>query len=274
MTQTAEAWLNDLTSLYIPTPTQFVAARSHRSSIEIRLDAHHGLHEMFEIGSLRHGTGVWIHSDADYMASLKGVPPSSPWTMLNKVKESLHSRFPGTSIEVRRPAVVCRFYDTTVEVVPAYPSDTGYWIANPADVWMKSYPKQHNMYVNGVNNKHNGAVKLLARQLKVWKYRRNVPVSSCYLEMRTALHMGGESVYLPLWDLYLSLKKMLDVRLAAMNDPTGLGSRFGACSSEANRTDALSKLSTAVARALKAKDYAEVGYNSLAIDQLRLLFDK
>ena len=91
MTQTAEAWLNDLTNLYIPTPTQFVAARSHRSSIEIRLDAHHGLHEMFEIGSLRHGTGVWIHSDADYMASLKGVPPSSPLTMLNKVKETLQS---------------------------------------------------------------------------------------------------------------------------------------------------------------------------------------
>jgi hypothetical protein len=274
MTQTAEAWLNDLTNHYIPSSTQFDAAKSHRSSIEITLDVYLGLHEMFEIGSLRHGTGVWIHSDADYMASLKGVPPESTWTMLNKVKETLQCRFPATSIVVRRPAVVCRFSDTTVEVVPAYPSDTGYLIANPADGWMKSYPKDHNMYVNGVNNKHSGAVKRLARQLKVWKYRRNVPVSSCYLEMRTAQHMDSESAYLPLWDLYLSLKNMLDVRLAPMNDPTGLGSRFGACSSEANRTDALSKLSIAVARALKAKDYAENGYNALAIEHLRLLFDR
>jgi hypothetical protein len=274
MTQTAEAWLNDFTDHYIPSSAQFDAARSHRSSIEIRLDVYLGLHEMFEIGSLRHGTGVWTHSDADYMASLKGVPPESPWTMLNRVKENLQCRFPATSVEVRRPSVVCRFSDTTVEIVPAYPSGTGYLIADPADGWMKSYPKEHNTYVNDVNNKHNGAVKRLARQLKVWKYLCNVPVSSCYLEMRTAQHMGGESSYLPLWDLYLSLKKMLVVRLAAMNDPTGLGSRFGACSSEANRTDALSKLSTAVARSLKAKDYAGDGYNSLAIEQLRLLFNK
>lgn len=47
MTKTAEAWLNDLTSLYIPSSTQFDAALSHRSSIEIRLDVYLGLHEMF-----------------------------------------------------------------------------------------------------------------------------------------------------------------------------------------------------------------------------------
>jgi hypothetical protein len=274
MTQTAEAWLKEVTDLYTPTSTQFDAAKSHRSSIETRLDAYLGLHEMFEIGSLRHGTGVWNYSDADYMASLKGVRPESPWTMLNKVKETLEGRFPGTTIAVRRPAVVCKFSDATVEVVPAYPADTGYWIADPADGWMKSHPKDHNNYVNGVNNKHSGVVKRLARQVKVWKYRRNVPLSSCYLEMRVAKHMEEESGYLPLWDLYLSLKKMRDSGLAAMNDPTGLSSRFGACSSEANRADALSKLSTAVGRALKAKDYAADGCNALAIEQLRLLFDK
>ena len=274
MTQTAETWLKELTDLYTPTPTQFDAAKSHRSAIEARLDVYLGLHEMFEIGSLRHGTGVWKYSDADYMASLKGVRPESPWTILNKVKETLQDRFPNTAIVVRRPAVVCKFSDATVEVVPAYPTDTGYWIADPADGWMKSHPKDHNKYVNGVNNKHNGAVKRLARQVKVWKYRRNVPVSSCYLEMRAAKHMDGESSYLPLWDLYLSLKKMHDAGLASMNDPTGLGSRFGACSSEANRNDASSKLNTAVNRALKAKDYAKDGYDTLAIEQLKLLLNR
>lgn len=274
MSQTAEAWLKDLTDLYTPTSTQFDGAKSHRASIEARLDAFLGLHEMFEIGSLRHGTGVWQYSDADFMASLKGVRPDSPWTMLNKVKETLQARFTSTTIVIRRPAVVCNFSDGFVEVVPAYPADSGYWIADPADGWMKSHPKDHNQYVNGVNNKHNGAVKRLVRQVKVWKYRRNVPVSSCYLEMRTAKHMDGESGYLPLWDLYLSLKKMYDAGLASMNDPTGLGSRFGACSSESNRVDAMSKLSTAVNRALKAKDYAKDGYNALAIEQLKLLFDR
>lgn len=271
---TARQWLDDLTSQYTPSSSQFDGARSHRAAIEVRLDTYLGVHEMFEIGSLRHGTGVWLYSDADYLVSLKGIRPDSPWTMLNKVKEQLQARFPSTTVVVRRPAVVCKFSDGDVEVVPGYPASSGYWIANPADGWMLTHPKDHNKYVTDVNTKHNGAVKKLARQVKVWKYKRNVPVSSCYLEMRTAKHMDGEASYSPLWDLYLSLKKMHDAELASMNDPTGLGSRFGACSSESTRQDAISKLGTAVIRARKAKDYDNEGNSEKAIEQLKLLFDR
>lgn len=272
---TARQWLADLTSEYTPTSSQFDGARSHKAAIQVRLDTYLGVHQMFEIGSLRHGTGVWLYSDADYLVSLKGIRPDSPWTMLNKVKEQLQARFSSTTVVTRRPAVVCKFSDGDVEVVPGYPAlGGGYWIANPSDGWMLTHPKEHNQYVTDVNSKHNGAVKKLARQVKVWKYRRNVPVSSCYLEMRTAKHMDGETSYSPLWDLYLTLKKMRDADLAAMNDPTGLGSRFGSCSSESNRLDAMSKFDRAVSRALKAKDYADDGYDSLAIEQLKLLFNK
>jgi len=273
VTQTVTSWLADLTSLYTPTSSEFDAARSHRASIEARLDYSLGVREMFEIGSLKHGTGVWRYSDADFLVALKGVQPQSPWTMLNKVKQSLQDRFTSTTVVVRRPAVVCQFSDATVEIVPAYES-SGYWIADPADGWMKTHPKDHNNYVNRVNNKHNGNVKRLARQIKVWKYQRNVPVSSCYLEMRATQHMDGENTYSPLWDLYLALKKMSDIELASMNDPTGLGSRFGSCSSESNRQDALSKLERAVSRARKAKDYAEENDHESGVEQLKLLFNR
>lgn len=274
ITEIARSWLSDLTSLYTPTATQLEAARGHRASIESRLDAYLGVHELFEIGSLRHGTGVWLHSDADYMVSLHGARPTSQWTMLNNVKDTLQERFKSTPIAVRRPAVVCYFSDGIVEVVPAYPSDSGYWIDNPAGDWMKSHPKAHNRFVNEVNSRHTGAVKTLARQLKTWKYLRDVPISSCYLEMRAAEHINGESGYSPLWDLYLALNKMHAAGLSSMNDPTGLGSRFGACSSEPNRSSALSKLSTAVTRARKAKDYESDDKHSEAIEQLRLLFNR
>src|SRR5699024_1786990 len=105
---------------------------------------------MFEIGSLRHGTGIWRHSDADYLASLKGGRPQSSTTMLNKVRDALIGRFLNTTISVRSPAVVCRFSDCEVEVVPGYVADTtngpGYWIADPASTggWMKTYPEAHN----------------------------------------------------------------------------------------------------------------------------------
>lgn len=275
MTQTATSWLTELTNKYTPSPSQFDAARSHRASIQARLDYELGVREMFEIGSLKHGTGVWVYSDADFLVSLKGVQPQSPWTMLNKVKQSLQGRFTSTEIVVRRPAVVCKFSDGSVEIVPAYPATSGYLISDPASGgWMKTYPKDQNDYVNRVNNRHNGKVKLLARQLKTWKYKRHVPVSSCYLEMRAAQHMDGESSYVALWDLYTALKKMADVNLAAMNDPTGLGSRFGSCSSESNKSDALSKLERAVTRARKARDYAQQEDHKSAIGQLALLFDQ
>jgi hypothetical protein len=275
VTQTATAWLNALTNKYTPSASQFDGARSHRASIQARLDYELGVHEMFEIGSLKHGTGVWLYSDADFLVSLKGVQPQSPWTMLNKVKASLQGRYTSTEIVIRRPAVVCKFSDGTVEVVPAYPATSGYNISDPAsDGWMRTYPKDHNNYVNRVNNDHDGKVKLLARQIKVWKYKRNVPVSSCYLEMRAAQHMDGESSYVALWDLHAALKKMSDANLAAMNDPTGLGSRFGSCSSESTKADALSKLERAVTRARKARDHAKNDDHINAIEQLKLLFDQ
>lgn len=272
----ATTWLSEHTNLYTPTPAQFDSARSHRSAIQARLDLYLGISEMFEIGSLKHGTGVWQYSDADYLVSLKGFQPTSPWTMLGKVKEQLQLRFPSTEIVIRRPAVVCKFASGHVEIVPGYPTQNGgYWISDPAsDGWMLTHPKQHNAYVTNINTQHNGAAKKLARQLKTWKYKRNVPISSCYLEMRAAKHMDEQDAYLPLWDLYLVLKKIHDIELASMNDPTGLGSRFGAYSSQYNKEDAMSKLSRAVDRARKAKDYEDEGRHDQAIEQLKLLFNR
>lgn len=280
MTQTATQYLASLTSTYTPSANQFDGARGHRNSIETRLEATFGLYELFETGSLKHGTGVAGHSDADYVASLKGIRPTSEWTTLNKVKADLQVRFPHTDIVVRRPAVVCRFSDGTVEVTPAYPAYTtsrdrdGYWIPDPTGGWMKAHPKDHNAYVNEANKKHSGAAKKLARQVKVWKYERSVPVSSCYLEMRAAKYASDETSYFPVLDLYYFLNRLLGHQLAAMNDPSGLSSRFTATSSDAAKTEALSKLTTAVNRARKAYEFDKDGKHANAIEQLKLLFDQ
>lgn len=82
-----------------------------------------------------------------------------------------------------------------------------------------------------------------------------------------------EPSYYPVLDLYYFLKNLQDISLAAMNDPTGLGSRFFATSSSTNRDDAMSKLETAVSRALKAKDYDRAGNDDNAVEQLGLLFN-
>ncbi len=277
MATTANSWLAELNTYFTPSQSDFAAAKSHKDSIESRLDYEFGVYRMFEIGSLRHGTGVWYYSDVDYLVSLKGIKPTSSTTMLEKVKTSLKARFPSTTISIRRPAVVCTFSDAVVEVVPGYVDDAGgYNIADPASLggWMKTYPEKHNEYVNKVNQKNNAGAKKLARQLKIWKYKRNVPISSCYLEMRASKYMDGQSSYSAVLDLYYVLNELKRVDLAAMNDPTGLGSRFTACSSQATKSDAISKLNTAVDRALKAKDAYLEDAESRAIEQLALLFNR
>lgn len=276
MAATATSWLNDLTSLFTPTASQFDGAKGHKASIEARLDYVLGVYRMFEIGSLRHGTGVWRYSDADYLVSLKGIQPSSPLTMLTKVKDALQARFTSTIITIRQPAVVCHFSDGIVEVVPGYiAAGGGYMIADPRGGWMKSFPEEHNKYVNEINAKHsNGGAKKLARHLKIWKYQRNVPVSSCYLEMRAAKFLSTETAYVPIIDLYYALKHLQSVELASLNDPTGLGSRFGSCSSDSTKADALSKLDTAVVRAGRAMSFHLADDHDKAIEQLKLLFNR
>ena len=275
MPNTASAYLNSLLLFYTPSSTYFNAARSHRSSIETRLELRLGVKEMFETGSLRHGTGVAHWSDADYLVSLKGERPMAT-TTLNSVKDALAERFPSTIVKIRRPAVVCDFASgkETVEIVPAFTEDLGYWIPDPMGGWMRTHPKDHNSYVNEVNKKHSGGAKKLARLAKVWKYKRSVPVSSCYLEMRAAKYADGEkSWYMPV-DLHRYLSWLQDLALAAMNDPTGLSSRFTACSSDSNKSDALSKLATAVTRARKEREFDEKGQDNAAIEQYKLLFNQ
>ena len=239
------------------------------------MDLRLGVREMFETGSLRHGTGVSFWSDADYLVSLKGERPSSD-TSLNRVRTELADRFPSTVVKIRRPAVVCDFASgkETVEIVPAFSATSGYWIPDPTGGWMKTHPKDHNNYVNDVNRKHGGGAKKLARLAKVWKYKRNVPISSCYLEMRAAKYADGESTWcLPL-EIHRYLSHLQTIEFAAMNDPTGLGSRFTAYSSEAKRDDALSKLERAVTRARKAKDLYIESKDTEAIVQYKLLFNQ
>jgi hypothetical protein len=278
MGETTTAYLTRLLSIYTPSSTYFDSARAHRAGIESRLDSRLGVKEMFETGSLRHGTGVWCYSDVDYIVSLKGSRPTAT-TALNNVRNALQDKYPSTTIRVARPAVVCEFAsgDETVEVVPAFDdsSGNGYWIPDPkTGDWMRTHPKDHNAYVNDVNRKHSGGAKKLARLAKVWKYKRNVPVSSCYLEMRAAKYADGE----PYWDLPIDLCRYLqhlqDIELAAMNDPTGLGSRFTAYSSDSTKSYAISKLDTAVARATKAKDQYALGNHDKAIEQWKLLFNQ
>lgn len=74
-------------------------------------------------------------------------------------------------------------------------------------------------------------------------------------------------------DVYYYLDSLESHSLAAMNDPTGNTGRIEPCSSAANKSDALSKLDTAVMRALHGKDFDLAGRTRDAFAQWDLLFN-
>lgn len=283
MARTLEQAFSEFNSRVTPTDTERNKASSHRQAIYDKLNNQYGLYRMFESGSFKHGTGISGHSDVDYFVSLKSTRPEHSYSILNSVRDTLKERFPYTHIHVARPAVVLEFgrgYER-VEIIPAYSAGTvadtqnvKFRIPGVLEEWLESTPEAHLAYVSSSDLKvAAGSTKRLTRLVKAWKYYRQVPISSFYLEMRAAAYMRRQSSYIPWLDLYYFLQELNGNSLAAMNDPTGNTGRINACSSDATRTDALSKLRTAVSRAEIACGYGTRGNFQAAFNEWDKLFN-
>ncbi|MFK0250877.1 nucleotidyltransferase [Amycolatopsis azurea] len=281
MATTASEGFNTLLGWLTPTDSERAKAASHRQSIEDKLESKFGVYRMFESGSFKHGTGVSGHSDVDYFVSLKSNRPMLSDSTLSAVRSALQDRFPFTRIHVERPAVVLEFgqgYER-VEVIPAYAKERvtdkevmKFNIPGVVDEWLESTPEAHADYVNGCNKVPKGGAKELARLVKAWKYYRNVPISSFYLEMRAAQYMEGETFLDYPQDIKRFLSRLQSHDLAAMNDPTGYTGRINACSTDTKRNDALSKLNLAVTRVTNALEEHKAGDTKKAFEWWDKLF--
>jgi Second Messenger Oligonucleotide or Dinucleotide Synthetase domain len=283
MAKTVDQGFEEFLKRLVPTEAQRAAGAAHRASVKAALDANLTVRNFYETGSFSHGTGVRGYSDIDALVSIGNSKPESSYTALNWVKDALSKRFPITTVVIDRPALVAKFgggYETW-EVIPAFITGRGgkdqlvYDIPGPSagSAWIDSAPKEHLAYVNDCNEKpHKGDAKDLTRLIKAWKYYCNVPVSSFYLEMRCAQHVATQTTYVHVWDVCQLLEKLHGHEMASMNDPKGASGRIYACSSDATRTDALSKLKSAATRARKALDAYRDGKTDTAFYNLDLLF--
>jgi hypothetical protein len=208
--------------------------------------------------------------------------PDPSYSVLERVRDVLKTRFRFTPIGISRPAVTVEFaagYETW-EVIPAFVKGTRgsefiYDIpgASPGSGWIRSAPKVHLQYVNACNEiPRRGQAKALSRLIKAWKYFNDVPISSFCLEMRSAQHVAGLQAYVHVWDVCLVLKSLYQHQLAPMQDPTGATGWFYPCSSADDRTTALSKLLTGMVHARLALDADRAGDNWTAFYHLDQLF--
>ncbi|MFD6391444.1 hypothetical protein [Nocardia sp. NPDC060259] len=244
-----------------------------------RLLSRVGVLSTFESGSFTHGTAIPRYSDVDLMA--RG--PSSwrtlePYTVLRKVQDALAAEsYLFSSLKISSPAVKVQYsYGPNFEVAPAVfarcdGNDHVYEIPAP-NAWVYSAPAAHNRYVTGQNDRLGKRVKPLVRLLKAWKYHVGVPVSSTYLELRTAEYSAGESSILYEIDMEILLRKMITADFRAMNDPIGVCTRIQACSSDTNRRSTLAAAERAVEALEIARDAKNAKNGSIYQRAMRLVF--
>jgi len=258
------------------------AAKSHRASIESCLKNNFGLIRFTRIGSFGNGTNISGYSDVDYLACLPtNVLTKTSKASLLKVKNALNTRFHSTNVRVSTPAVVCPFgtrksEDTEVVAADYMKEKNGfkiYEIADSNNGWMEVSPDAHNDYVSKVDKKHGGKVKPLIRFIKAWKYYRDVPISSFYLEMSVAKYANDESSIIYDIDVKRILAMLNKSKLAAMRDPTDMTGYISPCKTEAFKKDALSKLSIAATRAEKAQVAEKNNDTKIAFDWWRRLYN-
>src|SRR5437867_6333501 len=163
MPRTIDEGFRDFLTKLTPTGTESEAAKSHRASIETRLELDFGYVPRFtRIGSFGNGTSISGYSDVDYLACLPAnqLTTDSNYS-LQKVRNSLDSRFPNTGVRVSCPAVVCPFGNSaaeTTEIVPAYytKDSNGYKVYGIADCsggWRSASPDAHKAYVASIDEK-------------------------------------------------------------------------------------------------------------------------
>ena len=282
MPRTVVEAFRDFHQKLTPSSSESSASTRHRRSIKRRLEQDLDISRFFQTGSFGNGTSISGYSDVDYFASIpfKHATANSS-TMLRKVRSSMNDRFPHTGVRVDCPAVLVPFgqrKSEDTEITPARyveQTSTGHMIYRIPDCnggWMRSSPDKHNAYVQRVNKKHNGKTKKLIRFVKAWKYLRDVPISSFYLELRITKYADSESSIIYSADMLRVLRHLSNIGLAQMQDPMSISGHVAACSSDSKLRKAKSRLSTALTRAEKAQRAEQNRNPKEAIGWWRKLF--
>ena len=270
MPRTIDEGFRDFLPKLTPSSYESDAAKRHRASIEQCIKSNLGLRRFWRTGSFGNGTSIYGRSDIDYMASIpKESLGRSSFVSLRKLRNALAKRFPNTRVRTSSPAVVVPFgtdSKETTEITPAFYVGTQhrfkvYEIPDGVGGWMKSSPDAHNFYVRSIDRDLSSKVKPLVRFIKAWKYLNNVPVSSFYLELRVAKYASKKSSILYSADVAGIFRFLHDSKLAKARDPMGISGNIPPCRTALHLRVTRSKVATARARALKARE-AEIRGNT------------
>ncbi|MBD1864554.1 MULTISPECIES: nucleotidyltransferase [Trichocoleus] len=284
MPKTIDEGFKDFLSQLTPSPFESKAAQEHRASIVECLQKNFGALRFFRTGSFGNGTSIYGYSDVDYFACMRsGLLSQDSERALIQIRSALAQRFSGTIVRVDCPAIKILFGSNareSTEIVPAQhleTLETGYCIyaiPNCSNKWMRASPEIHDAYVRSVDQSLGGKVKPLIRFIKAWKYYRQVPISSFYIELSVAKYAEEEKYILYDIDIKRFLSHLYEKNLSAIQDPMGISGYIQPCSTQNQLLESLSKLSTALIRAQNALEAKNRGDIREAFSWWKLLYNE
>lgn len=236
-----------------PRQTEIDAAERHIAIIRKRLAEAYTLKGFVRAGSYSRGTFIRGSSDVDLFAVVtrddvrwgRGYMKSE--TMLNNFRQELSARFRSTDVSRDVHAIVLRFGDCQVDVVPTffagmtsanYPM---YAIPDGRGDWMTTSPAHHNAYIRQADEASRSKLRGTAQLLKFWRECRQspVPISSFHIEMVLASEGTCRGIKSYAECLTEVLQGLAQRECRGLQDPLRISGLVPAVKSSAGREPAL-----------------------------------
>lgn len=261
----------DLLSELEPSEGAVDSAEGHIASIRSRLEKTFDISKTMRVGSYARDTFIEGQSDVDMFAVIRrdnvrwGDRYTASTTVLDRVRGALEDRFSATHIRRDGQAVVIRFTDGNVDVVPAvfarWSDDKHpvYGIPDGSGGWLETSPSLHNAYLRRADHTAGGKLRGTARLLKFWRHCRSpeIPLSSFYIEMVLAADEVCPTAKSYAWCVANAYRALARRECRAIRDPKGVSGLIPGVGTEVQR-----------ARALDAVRYAR-DHAQLALDARR-----
>ena len=234
--------------------------------------------EDFLVGSYRRGTMIAPLASADidiFFALHSQYFQSGPTGVLDRTKRVLLKTYTRTpKISRNGQAVTITFNDFRVDVVPGFRRNGGGFLIPDSigNRWIETDPRSHIDIWQSENSAHDGVLVPVMKMLKCWNRAHSSPLTSFHLETLALQTLRGVRI-----DSYpTGIRHVLDrarTFLFVTPDPAGYpGNVAGYLDSQIKQNDAMSRVETALVKALEAEKLESQGQVRAAIEKWGVIF--
>lgn len=256
------SYLKDLSSSLVLSGDELTSIQTSIKTLAARLQNYFGSNivENFKFGSSTRGTMLPrkadSNSDIDYMIVFNiSDGKKKPQTYLDRLKRFAESKYSTSEIKQSSPTIVLSLNHIKFELVPAYKDYSGYSIPSPKSSWsewMFTDPNGFNEKIVTANVNNNSAIKPLVRLIKYWNAQNGYHFAS--------------------YDLENFICEMYFWNCVNLNDY--FYAFWEKISATSNSQTVNAKVDKAKRHAVKAKEYEQGGYSTLAESEIKKIVPK